>query len=474
LSRLSLRLRLTLVFATVMAVVLAALSFFVYLRVGGALLSSVDQSLRAGAAETLDHVHREGGLTNPDVRLVDPDQARGETLAQVLDARGRVVRSTPAGLPPFIGTSTVTRMSAGAAVLQTSELRGRKSEWRVLARPVVSSGRKYVLVLASSLASRQETLHRLLVELAVAGPVALLLASLAGYGLAATALRHVESMRRRAAAITASTPGVRLPVPRSRDEIARLAETLNDMLGRLEAAFEHERRFVADASHELRTPLALLRTELELALRRPRTQQELESALRSAAEETERLTRLAEDLLLIARSDQGALPIRRERVPAEEVLRDAADRFAARAGIAGRELQVEPDAGLVVDADPARLEQALGNLVDNALTHGAGTVELSARARGPLVELHVADAGRGFPPGFAERAFDRFSRADESRGRSGTGLGLAIVDLIARAHGGQAGAGEREGGGADVWIAVERAPLDAAPGPEPSFVSTRT
>jgi two-component system OmpR family sensor kinase len=470
-SKLSLRLRLTFVFATAMAVVLAALGVFVYVRVGGALLTSVDQSLRAGAAEALDHVRSEGGLTDADVRLVDPDQARGETLAQVLDGRDRVLRSTSPAQAPLVESSTARRVSGGATVLQTSELRGRKSEWRVLALPVTSSGRRLVLVLASSLSSRQETLHRLLVELAVSGPVALLLASLSAYGLAAATLRHVESMRRRAAAITASTPGMRLPVPRSRDEISRLAETLNDMLGRLEAAFEHERRFVADASHELRTPLALLRTELELALRRPRTHQELESALRSAAEETERLTRLAEDLLLIARSDQGALPIRRERLPAAEVLRGAADRFAARARMAGRKLRVKPEAGLAVNADPTRLEQALGNLIENALTHGAGTIELSARTAGPLVELHVADEGPGFPAGFAERAFDRFSRADEARGRSGTGLGLAIVDLIARAHGGETGAGGREGGGADVWIAVESAPGDAAPGPEPNAVS---
>src|SRR5205085_12035881 len=140
------------------------------------------------------------------------------------------------------------------------------------------------------------------------------------------------AMRRRAAAITAATPGARLPVPPAHDEISRLAETINDMLGRLEAAFRHERRFVADASHELRTPLALLRTELELALRRTRSREELEAAVRSAAEETERLTRLAEDLLLVARADQGELPVRREAFQAQEVLGRVAGRFAAQAG----------------------------------------------------------------------------------------------------------------------------------------------
>ena len=149
----------------------------------------------------------------------------------------------------------------------------------------------------------------------VAGPLALLLAAVAGYGLAAAALRPVEAMRARAEEISASTPGARLPEPPARDEISRLAETLNEMLSRLEASIEHERRFVADASHELRTPLALLKAELDLALRRKRTHAELEQALRSASEETDRLTLLAEDLLLIARSDAGELPSDARRFP---------------------------------------------------------------------------------------------------------------------------------------------------------------
>jgi signal transduction histidine kinase len=242
-------------------------------------------------------------------------------------------------------------------------------------------------------------------------------------------------------------------VPPAGDEISRLAQTLNEMLARLQAAVEHERRFVADASHELRTPLALLRTELDLALRRPRSHEELESALRSAADETQRLSRLAEDLLLIARADQGLLPIRTEVVAAEDLLADAATRFASRASSVGREVRVlETDLRAV--ADPLRVGQALVNLVDNALTHGAGTVELRAEERGDLVELHVSDEGPGFSPGFRDRAFDRFSRADEARSGAGSGLGLSIVELVAGAHGGSAGLGDSASGGADVWISL--------------------
>jgi signal transduction histidine kinase len=229
------------------------------------------------------------------------------------------------------------------------------------------------------------------------------------------------------------------------------------MLSRLEASIEHERRFVADASHELRTPLALLRTELELALRRPRSRAELEAALRSATEETERLTALAEDLLLIAYSDQIGLPVRPGSVDAEQLLQETANRFSPRAASAGREISVSVSEPILVLADSVRVEQALGNLVENALTHGAGAIALFACEQEGLVELHVADEGDGFPPGFAERAFDRFSRGDEARRRIGTGLGLAIVDVIARAHGGRAGIAERRGGGADVWIALHPA-----------------
>ncbi len=309
-------------------------------------------------------------------------------------------------------------------------------------------------MLGRSLRARDEALHQLRTEFLVAAPAALLLAIAAGYLLAAASLRPVEAMRRRAAAITASTPGSRLPVPPSRDEVSRLAETLNDMLDRLESAFEHERRFLADASHELRTPLALLRTELELALRRPRSRDELELALQSAADETERLTRLAEDLLLIARFDRGSLPIRREHVSARELLADVADRFGARAAEAGRELAVEPGDDAVLDVDPVRLGQALGNLVDNALMHGRGRVALGVVVRAGEVELHVRDEGPGLTDEFRARAFDRFSRADDARSPGGTGLGLAIVELIASAHGGTASIENRDGG-ADAWLTLE-------------------
>ncbi len=452
-SRLPIRVRLTLGFAAAMAVVLAAVGLFVYHRVANELLGTVDQTLVGQARESIGT----GGK-------VDTDTGTGRTLAQLFAPSGQLQHSHPK-MPPLVSREVLAEALAGRRVWFDKALPGQRGQWRVLAYP--ASSRSNVAVLARSLEPRNESLDHLRHELLIFLPLALIAASLGGYALAAGALRPVEDLRRRAEAVTPGEPST-LPVPPAGDEVSRLAVTLNEMLARLQAAVEHERRFLADASHELRTPLALLRTELDLALRRPRSREELESALRSAAEETQRLSRLADDLLLIARADQGSLPVRLEVVAAGDLLSDAATRFASRASALGRQLRVEETA-LQVDADPLRVGQALVNLVDNALTHGEGTVELVAAERNGLVELHVRDNGSGFPDDFRARAFDRFSRADEARSRGGSGLGLSIVELVARAHGGEVGLGNNSSGGADVWIAVPRAahhPLSPAPSPQ--------
>jgi myo-inositol-hexaphosphate 3-phosphohydrolase/signal transduction histidine kinase len=295
--------------------------------------------------------------------------------------------------------------------------------------------------------------------------VALLLASLTAFGVARAALRPVEGMRRQAAAISGAKPGRRLPVPATRDELSRLGETLNAMLVRLEGALAHERAFVADASHELRTPLAILKTELDLAMEGAHSPEELDMTIRSAAEETERLVRLAEDLLVISSSEQGELPVVRERTEVKALLTTVLHRYERRAYERGCALEIEAPPDIAVTADPLRLEQALGNMVDNALRHGGGNVLLAARARDARIELHVVDEGPGFAPEFLGRAFERFSRADQARSGHGTGLGLAVVESIAVAHGGQAQAVNRQRGGADVWISL---PSDASPARAPA------
>jgi signal transduction histidine kinase len=266
-------------------------------------------------------------------------------------------------------------------------------------------------------------------------------------------------MRAGAERITEQDTSQRLPVVPTSDEIEALGRTLNELLTRLDAALTRERRLLADASHELRTPLTVLRAEVQVALRGERDAHELRAALESVGEESERLSRLADDLLVLARADQGRLPVRSEPVDAAELIDAAAGRASAGAGALGRTVlaDVEP-AGTIALADPDRTGQALDNLVANALAHGRGDVRLAARRIEGRVELHVTDEGDGFPAELLPRAFERFSQGDPARSGEGTGLGLAIVAAIARAHGGDAGARNLPGGGADVWISLPAGP----------------
>jgi two-component system, OmpR family, sensor kinase len=402
-SRLPIRIRLSLAFAAAMALLLAALGTFLYLQ----LRSSLDEQLAA-------RLHAQADAASAG-SLVEKE----ESVAQVLGRNGRVIGGFDAPLaPPATRERFVDRHVAGLD----------DNPYRLL---VVPGEGGQTIVVGASLEDRDEALAGLVAAFLVGGPIALALSTLLGYLLAGALLRPVENMRRRAAVISTETAGQKLPLPDVRDEIFRLGTTLNEMLARLEAGIAHERRFVADASHELRTPLALLRTELELARRRPRSPEELRDALDSAAEEVDRLTRLAEDLLVLARVDEGQLPLRHEPIEVKELLETVAGRF-------GEEIEVGVADGESFVGDRLRLEQALGNLLDNARRHGAGTIRLEAERKEGRLELRVSDQGPGFPPDLLPRAFDRFSRGDEARERGGTGLGLAIVSAIAKAHGGRA------------------------------------
>ena len=438
---LPIRLRLALVFSLAMALVFAGAGWFAYVRVGQDLSRALDQQLRGRAQDISALVRRGGSLRATDGRLVE----RGETFAQLLAADGAVVDATPAlEQRSLLRSDELVRARDGAVFVNRPSVPGLDEPARMLAVPV--GGR--VLVAGTTRENRAETLSSLRNAFLIGGPLALLLASFGGYALAGAALRPIEGMRRRAAEISTSSLDERLPVAETRDEVARLGETLNAMLSRIEQGVLRERRFVADASHQLRTPLALLTTELELALSRTRSPAEVTDALRSAAESTARLSRLADGLLLLARADDGRVPLKAEETDLADLTRQVGERFGVR-------VEAEP---LVARVDPLRVEQALTNLVDNARRHGAEDVTLTARSHNGRVELHVLDEGTGFPDEFLEHAFERFSRGDPAS-PDGSGLGLAIVETIARAHGGEAHAGNRPGGGADVWLALPLRPV---------------
>ena len=376
-SRLPLRIRLTLVFTLAMAVVLAGAGVFLYQRVASDLSDALDVQLRGRALDVSALVRRGGSLEATTGPLVE----KGESFAELLTVRGAVADATAPIRRPLLTGAELRRAHTHQLFANRSSVPGLDEPARLLAVPLTRGSDRLVLVVGATRENRVETLRSLRAAFAIGGPLALLLVSLAGYALAGAALRPIEAMRRRAGAISASSIDERLPVPPARDEVSRLGETLNEMLARLEDGLARERRFVADAGHELRTPLALLRAELELALSRERSPAELEQVIRSAAAETDRLARLAEDLLLLARTEQGELRLETEPTDALDVLRAVATRFEHRADSEGRSIAVGTGEPLVVTVDRLRVEQALGNLVANALEHGGGRVTLTASAR---------------------------------------------------------------------------------------------
>jgi signal transduction histidine kinase len=475
-SLLPIRLRLTLAFTAVAGVLLAAAGWLLDVRLSEDLSQSLDQSLRQ-RSQDLAVLVRDGvePLDFESTGLIE----RGESFAQVVDNHGSVLAaSSSLRGRALLGPREVARAREGSVFFDRPSVPGLDEPARLLAVPVPSRGGQVVLVVGATQGNRLETLATLRTEFFIGGPALLVAAALGGYLLSGAALRPVDLMRRRAQAITAHEPGQRLPLPAARDELARLGATLNDLLSRLEAALDRERKFVADASHELRTPLSLLRTELELALRHPRSAVELRRAIESTAEETSRLTQLAEDLLLMAAADQGRLPVRLGTLSVDDLLTRCAAHFEIELATQGRSMRIGTQAvpalvgaagptlvgaagpirdGVVVRtlvADGLRLEQALGNLIDNAVRHGAGDVCVFASQNRESIELHVTDQGPGFAADFLPRAFERFSRPDTGRTGGGTGLGLSITQAIARAHGGTAHAANRRERGADLWLTL--------------------
>ena len=445
---LSIRVRLTLAFAVAMAVVLAALGTFLYLRVQDTLQEQLEDNLRLRSETLVRLVRSSGDDVTDEIALEDDD----EGVAQVLAEDGQVIAASSSRVKGAVlvdGDDLARARAADDSFYTRREvLLLADHELQIYVRPFESQGKQRLVAVGVPLEDTRDALRSLLTQLLLIAPFALLLSSAAGYLLARAALRPVDEMRERAAQVSSDRSGQRLPLPAAEDEIYRLGQTLNEMLGRLEAGIARERRFVAAASHELRTPLAMLETELELALRRPRTREELEEAVRSTAEEVDRLARLAEDLLVLARIEDGRLPLRKSELDVSELLWTVARRFASRVAGADRGLGVEVEEGLTLVGDQLRLEQALGNLVDNALRHGAGAVGLEAARRDGYIELRVTDEGSGLPADFVPHAFDPLTRVDEARSGGTAGLGLAIVAAVARAHDGSVSVSDQPGGSA--------------------------
>ena len=421
--------RLVLAVAAAMAAVLVAASGFVYWRVAYALDRQLDQDLGAYEHVVLRAVH--AGQT-------PPTDTPGESF-RVYDAQGRPIASSD--------PADTDALTVGPRVLADA-LHGTPSRvdvgpflpppehaYRVAVRRVGTPRGTVVVVAAISRRKHDEALRELLLQLAIADLAALVAASFVGYRTARAALDPVEGYRRAVAGV-GDDLARRLPVADRDDELTRLGHTFNDLLARLDAGARRERRFLADASHELRSPLSLMRTEIEWALLRPRSDAELHTTLVSLQGQVNRLAELADALLDLEelRAD-GSLA--RADVDLGAVVHEVVARFERSAAQQHRTLRVEAGP-CVVPLGRRWLELAVANLVDNALRHGRGTVTVRAGVEDGRVRVSVADEGTGFAPEFAPTAFERFSRAEESRTTRGSGLGLALVQAVAEAHGGSA------------------------------------
>jgi signal transduction histidine kinase len=455
----SIRLRLTVAFAIVATALFALGSWAFVSSLSTSMISDIDSQLAVLAGQSSTYVRPStsgapgaaGGSRSP------------EYLVQVVGPTGRVRATSAEGENEPILTGAQLAQARRGPVSLTVDREG--DQLRVLAEPSAAHPGS-VVVAGVSLATYHATVHRTEIQLVLAGAVVALAATAGAFGLATGALRPVERLRREVAALARQGAAGTVAVPGTGDEIAALAETMNELLAAIRSALERERNLIADVSHELRTPFAVLQGELELAARPGRSHQELEDAVARAAEEAGRLSRLADDLLLLSRSDQGQLPLDRRPVDVKEILIASVRQRAERARCLEVTCRLDVPEGLTWDLDPDRIRQAVDNLLDNGLRFAPpGTnVVLAARIDGADLVLGVEDAGPGFPVDFLPHAFERFRRPDASRSRGdgGAGLGLAIVAAIAAAHGGSAAAANRPEGGASVVLrlpAADRADL---------------
>lgn len=433
-SRWSLRTRVVAVATILVTVVLVVGGLLLGLRLRQVMIGDVREATLVRAND-LAALAGSGQLPSP-VPVGDADEALVQVVAQgrVVAASSNADRIPPLDVPvPPPGESRVT------------EVRGLpledEADERFVVATVTLTGQDgpVTIHVASSLEDIAETLGQAL-NVAVLG-LPLLIGVLAGvvWLLVGRTLAPVETIRQRADGIDGRRLGQRVPVPPSDDEIARLARTLNRMLGRIEAASDRQRRFVADAAHELRTPIATMRARLETAAGSPRRIDWDEVAADLLAE-TARMQRLTEQLLLLARADAGTLAATNAPVDLDDLLvAVAAD---GGRGVPGGSQEPVVDVSAVepaqVRGDPVLLEQAIRNLVDNARRHAAGRIALSCMRDGATAVLIVDDDGPGIADDHREAVFERFTRLDAARAsqQGGAGLGLAIVADIAAAHGG--------------------------------------
>jgi signal transduction histidine kinase len=437
----SVRTRTTVAAVLVVAVALLVGAFTLVSLVRESLRDGAETSAEQRASAIADEIERSGLPAQPQSddeeadELDDPD----DEVWQVTDSSGAVVRTSQqlARPLPRSDTDEVSLPGADHAYLVVTEEAG-----------------EYAVSVAVSLEEVDDSTDALLPPLLVGLPVLLLVVGGTTWMVATRALAPVERIRREVEQITGDRLERRVPEPPARDEIQRLATTMNQMLARLEGSRDRQRQFVADASHELRSPLSSIRQTAEVSRAHPGALPEGELA-DAVLEEGARMQRLVEQLLLLTRADEGAVA----RHPRDVDLDDLALAEARRLRAAGLEVDVAHVQGGRVRGDEPALGQVVRNLTDNAARHATSAVRISVADGAAGVELIVEDDGPGIPEDQRARIFERFVRLDEARARDdgGSGLGLAIVEEIVRAHGGSVSVSSSELGGARFVVRLPAA-----------------
>jgi len=441
-----LRVRLTLWYGTALALVLIIFSVVLYAITARNLRDGVDQSLEETATAAVRSLEERGFLPLIDEEELlsqFPELTRIDKFFQIFTPSGTITIRSPNIKQHEVPLSRTALEATfnGRTILESAKY-PNEPPLRVISVPINYRGRLlYIVQVGTSMESIEDTLHRFLILLIVAMPVALAVSLAGGWFLAGRALRPVDAITLAAQRIAAGDLSQRLTMPAAPDEIGRLAGTFNNMIGRLDASFRQIRQFTSDASHELRTPLTVMKGETELVLRRPRPLEDYHSVLESNLEEIDRMTRIVEELLFLSRADMGE--VKTESVPV--ALQPLVEDIYRQATLLGQDRNIEVVLGTVMPAvvqgDELRLRELLLNLVENAVkySHPGGKVEIALITESREARLSVTDQGIGIAPADQARIFDRFFRTDLARShtKKGTGLGLAICAWIADAHGGR-------------------------------------
>jgi two-component system OmpR family sensor kinase len=435
----SLRARLTFWYTAMLAVVLIAFSAISYALLARATRAATDATLTEAAHDLA--VAMEDDPRRALAVGALPFGRENERQVVLFTPRGEAVASSPRTLTVVEERRLEALVRRGARGLATIAGGPEGDGIRVCAVDITSHGERRVLAVAVSLDEQADRLESAAQAVLFGIPLALLLAAGGGYLLARKALAPVAAMSRKARQIGAETLAERIDIGDERDELGLLAVTLNELLERLQRAFDSQRRFMAEASHELRTPVAVVRGEADVTLSRAgRSEEEYRESMQIVQKASLRLSRIVENLFLLARTDAGSYPMRRTRFYLDELIADCLRSLRNIATARGVTLDRDCGAGLLIVADEELLHRLLLNLLENALkfTPAGGAVRVTATTDGEAYVVDVRDSGGGIAAGERERIFERFYRA-ASRGadpENGAGLGLPIARWIAEAHGG--------------------------------------